>query len=89
MADTHTQLAGLNSGRIGDVARGIGGTLAKPPLNVSDVKQYFGGMKHFPQVADLFRAVQHGVPAETQHSYANFKKALEYGNHRTIQNNKP
>ena len=56
-----------------------------PPLNVSDVIPYFGDVKKFPQVAKLLRVVQHGVPAETKQSQADFKKALEYGNHRAIQ----
>ena len=69
MADTWTHLARLNGGRIGDVARGIGGTLVSPPLNVSDVdKRYFGDVKKFSQVDDLLRVVQHGVPAETKQS---------------------
>ena len=66
MAGTCTQLAGLNSGRTDDVARGIGGTLVSPPLNVSDVKRYFGDVTHFSQVVDLFRVVQHGVPPRNQ-----------------------
>ena len=89
MADTCTHLARLNGGRIGDVARGIGGTLVSPPLNVSDVKRYFGDVKKFPQVDDILRVVQHGVPAETKQSQADLKTALEYGNHRTIQDHLP
>ena len=65
MVDTCTQLAGLNGGRIGDVARGIGGTLVSPLLNVSDVKRYFEYVKHLSQVVKLLlRVVQHGVPAQ-------------------------
>ena len=89
MADTCTHLARLNGGRIGDVARGIGGTLVSPPLNVSDVNRYFGDVKKFPQVDDLLRVVQHGVPAKTKQSQADLKTALEYGNHRTIQDHLP
>ena len=89
MADTCTHLARLNGGRIGDVARGIGGTLVSPPLNVSDVQRYFGDVEKFPQVDDLLRVLQHGVPAETKQSQADFKTALGYGNHRTIQDHLP
>ena len=64
MADTCTQLAGLNGGRIGDVARGIGGTLVSPPLNVSDVKRHFEDVKYLSQVVKLLRVVQHGVPTQ-------------------------
>ena len=89
MADTCTHLARLNGGIIGDVARGIGGTLVSPPSNVSDVKRYFGDVKKLPQVDDLLRVLQHGVPAETKQSQADLKTALEYGNHRTIQDHLP
>ena len=64
MVDTCTQLAGLSGGRVGDVARGIGGTLVSPPLNVSGVKRYFGDVKYLSQVVELLRVVQHGVPAK-------------------------
>ena len=64
MADTCTQLAGLNGGRIGGIARGIGGTQVSPPLNVSDVKRYFEDVKYISQVVELLRVVQYGVPAQ-------------------------
>ena len=85
MADTCTQLAGRNGGRIGDVARVIGGTLVSPPFNVSDVKRYFRDVKYILQVVELLRVVQLGVPRATKQSQPNFKKALEYGNSRSIQ----
>ena len=69
MADTCTQLAGLNGGRIGDVARGIGGTLVSPPLNVSDVKRCFEDVKCFSQVVEPLRVVQHGVPTKPNNHY--------------------
>lgn len=53
--DLITQLATIgtepfetNNGRVEDVARGLGGTLASPPLNVIDVQQYFGRVNNFP-----------------------------------------
>ena len=64
IVDTCTQLAGLNGGRIGDIARGTGGTLVSPLMTVSDVKRYFGDVKRFSQVVELLRVVQHGVPAK-------------------------
>ena len=65
MTDTCTQLPGLNGGKIGDVARGLGGTLTAPPLNVSGIKRYFGGrVKQVSQLVELLRAVEDGVPAK-------------------------
>ena len=89
MAGTCTQLARLNGGRIGDIARRIGGTLVSPPLNVRDVKRHFGDVKRFPQVAELIRVVQRGVSTETKQPQAGFKTALEYENQRTIQDHLP
>ena len=84
MADTCTHLARPNGGRTGDVARGIGGTLVSPLLNVSDVKRYFRGVKKFPQLAELLRVVP-----ETKQSQADLKTTLEYGNHKTLQDHLP
>lgn len=38
----------ITEGRLGGVARGIGGTLASPPLDVRDVKQYCGKKRGLP-----------------------------------------
>ena len=47
LANTCTQLVRLHGGKRGDVAKGIGGTLVSPPLDVRGVEQYFGNIKCF------------------------------------------
>ena len=89
MVDTRTQLTGLNGGRIGDVTRGIGGTLVSPPLNVSDVKRCFGDFKHFFTGSRAPQSSTARSHRETKQSQADFKMALEYGNHRTIEKHLP
>ncbi|CAB1106825.1 unnamed protein product [Ectocarpus sp. CCAP 1310/34] len=84
MADIGSDLVKLHDGRLGDVARGIGGTLVSPPLDVSDVKQYFGEEKGFPGIHDLIEIVGEGAPAPTLDSQQNLKKALAYGNYRRV-----
>ncbi|CAB1118521.1 unnamed protein product [Ectocarpus sp. CCAP 1310/34] len=75
MADIGSDLVKLHDGRLGDVARGIGGTLVSPPLDVSDVKQYFGEEKGFPGIDDLLEIVGEGAPAPTLDSQKNLEKA--------------
>ena len=40
-------------GRVGNVAVGIGGTFASPPLPVNLVKRYSGDVKSFPETDEL------------------------------------
>lgn len=68
-------------GKLGDAAKKIGGTLVSPPLQLSDVEQYFGHEKQFPDIARLMSIVEHEVLAETQDFSTNLTRALEYGNH--------
>ena len=65
MAQTGTELILLNGCRVGDVAKGIGGTLVLPPLNVDDAKHHFGEVKEFPGISDLVENIKHGVPVVT------------------------
>lgn len=85
LAVTCATLARMNKGRNGDVARGIGGTLVSPPLNVSDVTRYFGDVKYFPHLDKLLRIVRHGVH-DTATTQTNLEMTLEYGNHSSISN---
>ena len=48
LANTCTQLVRLHGGKLGDVAKGIGGTLVSPPLDVRGVELYLGNNKRFP-----------------------------------------
>ena len=38
----------VHGGKLGDVAKGIGGTLVSPPLDVRGVELYLGNNKRFP-----------------------------------------
>lgn len=53
MAETCNAILKLHEGRLGDVARGIGGTLLSPPLELSDVQKYLEEIKGFPEFDNL------------------------------------
>ena len=89
MARTGTELVLLNDGRVGDVATGIGGTLMLPPLNVGDVKHHFGNVKVFPGISVLVDLIKHGVPVVTSATPTDPRKALQYGNHSSVQEHMP
>ena len=86
LANTCTQLVRLHGGKLGDVAKGIGGTLVSPPL---DAEQYFGNINRFPAIDDLLEVGANGVPARTTRSEPDLAKALQYGNHRCIEEHVP
>ena len=85
MATIGTELLLRNNGSIQGVPKGIGGTLVSPPLNVSDVQHYFGVVKKKNLIAELLQIIEKGVQAKTSQSKYDLAKALEYGNHRNIQ----
>ena len=89
MADTGSDMLKLHEGRLGDVARGIGGTLVSPPLELSDVQEYFGDRKGFPEIEKLLEIVGEGASAPTQDSVVDLTSALEYGNHRSVDDHLP
>lgn len=51
----------------------MGDTLVSTPLDVSDVKQYFGDQTGFPGIDDLIELVGEGAPAPILHSEQNLK----------------
>ena len=85
MARTGTELVLINGGKLGDVATGIGGTLALPPLNVDDVKHHFGDVKEFLGVPNLMDIIEHGVPVVTSSTPPDPRQALQYENHSSVQ----
>ena len=89
MARTGTELVLLNDGRMGDVVTGIGGTLVLLPLNVDDVKHHFGDVKGFPGISVLVDLIKHGVPVVTSATPTDPRKALQYGNHSSVQEHMP
>ena len=89
LANTCTQVVRLHGGKLGDVAKGIGGTLVSTPLDVRGVEQYFGNIKRFPVTDDLLEIVANGVPTRTTRSEPDLAKALQYGNHRSVEKHLP
>ena len=89
LANTCTQVVRLHGGKLGDVAKGIGGTLVSPPLDVRGVERCFGSIKRFPAIDDLIEIVAIGVPARTTRSEPDLAKALQYGNHRSVEEHLP
>ena len=60
-----------------------------PPLDVRGVEQYFGNIKRFPVIDDLLETIANGVPARTTRSGPDLAKALQYGNHRSVEEHLP
>ena len=82
LANTCTNLTLRHRGRIGDVARAIGGPLVTPPVDPNEVRMYFGGVKSFPQIDQLVDIVSTGVPVgatvTVPPSHENLEHALQY-----------
>ena len=89
LADTCTSLMHDNGGRIGDVARSLGGFLVTPPVDPQHIRRYFGDLKGFPQIDELLTIVSGGVPVIAPPSRADLNAALQYGNHRSAQAHLP
>lgn len=68
MADIRSAMVSLHDGRLGGVARGIGGTLVSPPLDMSDVRQYFEDDENVPGTEKQAERVAEGAPAPTSES---------------------
>ena len=60
-----------------------------PPLDVRGVEQYFGTTKSFPAIDDLLYIVANGVPARPASYEPDLAKALQYGNHRSVEEHLP
>ena len=89
LADTCTSLMHDNGGRIGVVARSLGGFLVTPPVDPQHIRRYFGELKGFPQIDELLTIVSGGVPVIAPPSRADLNAALQYGNHRSAQAHLP
>ena len=85
MANTCRPLVRLHGGKPVDVAIRIGGTLVSPPLDVHGVDQYSGNNKRFPAFDDPLQKVANGVPVRTTRSEPDLAKALQYDNHRSVE----
>ena len=78
-----------NRGRVGDVARSLGGILMTPPVDPDYIRRYFGEIKGFPKLAELITIVSGGVPVIAPPTQADLESALRYGNHRSAEEHLP
>ena len=76
MPRTGMELILLNDGRVGGVATEISGTLVLPPLNVDNVKHHFGEVKRFPEIPDLVKIIEYGVPVVTSSTPTDSRQEL-------------
>lgn len=99
IASIGTKLAHLHMGNLGQVVQALGGprrpsaaldgTRVSPPVSLSDVQHYVGDMKSFPRVLELMKILKHGLSVNTKYSKHDLEKALQYGNHRSIEEHLP
>ena len=78
-----------NRGRVGDVARSLGGILVTPPVDPDYIRRHFGEFKRFPKIDELITIVPGGVPVIAFPSQADLESALRYGNHRSAEEHFP
>ena len=78
-----------NRGRVGDVARSLGGILMTPPVDPDYIRRYFGEIKGFPKIDELITIVSGGVPVIAPPTQADLESALRYGNHRSAEEHLP
>ena len=83
LADICTTLSRQYHGAVGDVARALGGALVAPPIDATNIRQYFGDLKGFGAINDLITIVTRGVPVKVAPARADFERTLRYGNHRS------
>ena len=74
-----------NRGRVGDVAKSLGGILVTPPVDPDYIRRYLGESKGFLKIDELITIVTGGVPVITPPSQADLESALRYGNHRSAE----
>lgn len=78
-----------SGGRVGEVARALGGIVVTPPVNPTDIRQYFGDIKGFPKIDELMTIVSEGVPVITPPSQAGLKSTLQYGHRLSAEEHLP
>ena len=74
-----------NRGRVGDVARSLGGILVTPPVGPDHIRRYFGELKGFSKIDELITIVSGGVPVIAPPSQADLENSLRYGNRRSAE----
>ena len=76
LAEIFTSMMRDNRGRVGDVARSLGGILVTPPVDPDYIRRYFGELKGFPKIDELVTIVSGGVPVITPPSQADWCTAV-------------
>ena len=89
LAEIFTSMMRDNRGRVGDVARSLGGILVTPPVDPDYIRRYFGESKGFPKIDELITIVSEGVPVIAPPSLAYLESALRYGNIRSAEEHLP
>ena len=85
LAEIRTSMMRDNRGRVGDVARSLGGIPVTPPAHPDYIRRYFGELKGFPKIDELIIIVSAGVPVIAPPSQADLESAMRYGNHRSAE----
>ena len=85
LAKISTSMMRDNRGRVGDVARSLGGILVTPPVDSDYIRRYFGELKIFPKIDELVTIVSGGVPVIAPPSQANLESAMRYGSYRRAE----
>ena len=78
-----------NRGRVGNVARSLGGIPVTPTVDPDYIRRYFGELKGFPKIDELITIVSGGVPVIAPPSQADLESTLRYGNHRSVEEHLP
>ena len=89
MADICTTLLRQYLGAVGDVSRALGGALAAPSIDATNIRLYLVDLQGFGAINDLITIVTRGVPVTLAPAGADLRRALRYGNHRSAKEHFP
>ena len=67
----------------------MGGSLVAPPIDPTNIQRYFGDVKYFGAVDELVSIGTGGVPVNAVMSGVDLERALQYGNHRSVTEQRP
>ena len=76
-------------GRIGDMARSLGGILVTPPVDPDYIRRYFGELRGFQKIDKVIKIVSGGVPMIAPPSQADLESAVRYDNQRSAEKHLP
>ena len=81
LADIYPPMVVAKGGAVSGVARSMGGTLTTPPVDLTQIRQYFGNSKGFRHIDKLIEIRTKGVPVLVVASITKLDRSLHYGNH--------